>query len=334
MRRPQDRTGIFGEPELKRTVPPNPTPEAWDAESLFLKAQRYIEQMGEHDSKSWEHALWSSLSLELLARAALSNVSPALLADHSKGNWSSLFHSLGFVPTVTKFFPRSISTTEVFRRLNNIFPEFNQELESFCIRHIGKRNAELHSGEAAFDGMPESSWHPRFYKTCQVLLASMGLELEDFVGGEVAEVAKKLMAAAADDSAKAVRGDVAAHQKVWAAKEDDDRAALTESARVWATRQLGHRVECPACQSSALVVGEPISAPQMKLEDDEIIETQEYLPNHFECIACGLKILGLSRLNAIDLGDRYLKTYTYDAVEYYAQEDEFAGFEEDNNERF
>src|SRR5206468_9043221 len=110
------------------------TPEAWDAEALFLKAQRYAQRMSEEDSGSWEYALWSSLSLELLARAALSNVSPALLADTDK-HWSSLYHSLGFSPTEPKFSPKSISITDVLRRLSSIFPGFNQELESFCVLH-------------------------------------------------------------------------------------------------------------------------------------------------------------------------------------------------------
>jgi hypothetical protein len=67
--------------------------------------------------------------------------------------------------------------------------------------------------------------------------------------------------------------------------------------------------------------------------DREITETQDYLPNKFECIACGLKVNGLSRLTAIDLGERYKKTQIYDASEYYEPNDDYAGYEEDNNER-
>jgi hypothetical protein len=46
-----------------------------------------------------------------------------------------------------------------------------------------------------------------------------------------------------------------------------------------------------------------------------------------------LKVSGLSRLTAISLGDRYKNTLTYDAADYYAPQDEFHGYEEDNNER-
>ena len=316
---------------MKKTIKPAATPPSWDADALYLKAERYVQHMSALDSDDWEYALWSSLSLELLARAALANVSPALLAETDK-SWSSLYHALGFPPTEEKFAPKSIAISEVFKRLTAILPDFTKEHESFGILHTGRRNTELNSGEPAFDGIKGSVWQPRFYQTCEILLASMGMTLKDFVGKDEAEVAKKLIAAAADDSAKAVKGEVEAHRKVWLAKGEKERIALGAQAAVWATRQAGHRVDCPACASPALVVGEPVSAPIQRLNDGEITETQEYLPNQFECIACGLKIAGLSRLTVVGLGDRYKKTQVYDAAEYYAPEDDYAGYEADNNE--
>ena len=81
---------------MRKTITPGPTPPSWDPEALYLKAERYVQHMSALDSDDWEYALWSSLSLEFLARAALANVSPALLADTDK-SWSSLHHALGFL---------------------------------------------------------------------------------------------------------------------------------------------------------------------------------------------------------------------------------------------
>ncbi|RYG99244.1 MAG: hypothetical protein EON58_04610 [Alphaproteobacteria bacterium] len=317
---------------MKKTVVPKDTPANWDAEALFAKSVRYAEKMVEADSDTWEHAFWSALSLELLARAALSNISPALLAETDK-TWSSLFHALGFDPVEERFAPRSIAITEALRRLSSILPDFTKEHESFCVQHTGKRNAELHSGDTAFDGVPASSWNAKFYDASLALLRSMGLELEDYVGPDHAEYASKLIEAAADQSAKAVKGDVDAHKRVWLAKGEEERATLLSGAKAWALRQSGHRVDCPSCGSPALLNGEPIDSPKQKLEDGEITETQEYLPSQFECVACGLKISGLSKLAAIGIADRYKKTQRYDAAEYYAPEDDFSGYEDDNNER-
>jgi len=307
------------------------TPATCDPNALYLKAERYVQHMSALDSDDWEYALWSSLALEFLARAGLANVSPALLAETTKG-WSSLYHALGFTPYEEKFVPKSIAITEVFKRLSAILPAFAKEHESFGIQHAGRRNAELHSGEAAFDGIKGSTWQPRFYQMCEILLASMGMTLEDFVGKDEAKVARKMIAAAADDSAKAIRGEVEAHKKVWLTKTENERTTLSTQAAVWATRHDGHRVDCPACVSQALLLGEPVSEPIQRLNDGEIIETQEYLPNLFECVACGLKINGLSRLVVVGLSDRYKKKQVYDAAEYYAPDDEFAGYEGDNNE--
>lgn len=288
--------------------------------------------MDTYNSDEWEYALWSSLALEFLARAALTNISPALLADTDR-SWSSLYHALGFTPFEEKFSPKSIAITEVFKRLSAILPEFTKEHESFGVVHTGKRNAELHSGDLAFEGVKGSSWQPRFYQICNVLLTSMGGTLPEFLGEDEAKVAKKLIEAAADDSAKAVKGDVEAHSKVWKGKPEGERLTLQAQAEIWATRHNGHRVDCPSCSSTALVVGEPVAPPTQKLDDGEIIETQEYLPNQFECVACSLKINGLSRLAVVGLSDRYKKTQVYDAAEYYTPEDDWSRYEDDNNER-
>ena len=97
---------------MKKTVTPGAIPTTWDPDALYNKAERYVQHMSAHDSDEWEYALWSSLALEFLARAALANVSPALLADTDK-SWSSLYHSLGFTPTEEKYTPKSIGISEV-----------------------------------------------------------------------------------------------------------------------------------------------------------------------------------------------------------------------------
>ena len=96
---------------MKKTVEPNEIPAIWAAEALYLKAQRYTERMSSLDTEEWDYALWSGFSLEFLGRAALSNVSPALLAECDK-SWTNLYHALGFPVTTEKFSPKSITISE------------------------------------------------------------------------------------------------------------------------------------------------------------------------------------------------------------------------------
>lgn len=317
---------------MKQTVTPGPLAAAWAPQALYDKAERYIQQAQTLDKDEWDYALWTSLSLELLARAALANVHPALLAEPDKPG-SNIISALGFEPVEKRFAPKSITISDVFKRLTIVLPDFLTDHENFGIQHTGQRNAELHSGELAFEGVKGATWQPRFYATCKVLLTSMGCTLESFVGIEEAKVAEELISAAADESAKAVKGDVDAHDKVWKGKDKDERVTLQKQAEIWARRQSGHRVRCPACDSAALVSGRPVAAATRKLVEDMIVEKQEHLPTHFECIACGLKITTLAKMAVVGLADRYTKTQEYDAADYYASpEDEWWGYEDDNNE--
>jgi hypothetical protein len=310
--------------------------KSFDPEALLMKAQRYVEQMEDRASDEWQHALWSSFSLELLARAALAKVNPVLLADtknDSKKAWSNICCALGFSPLDAKYEPHSIGTTEVLNRLGDLLPEF-KELVKWCVGHTGRRNTELHSGQVPFDGVNASTWHPDFYRSCKVLLASLDLQLGDFLDAATAATAEEVIAAAADQKAKAVLGEIHAAKRGWKSKSKGEQKLAKATALVWANKHDGHRAECPACGSTALVVGDPVSAALRKLKEDEIFEVQEYLPNRFECIACGLRISGLSRLTAAGLSDRYKKTRVYDAAELYAPEDEYQGYEDDNNEPY
>jgi hypothetical protein len=307
----------------------------WNVDALVAKAQRYAEKMLVTPRDDWEFALWSSLTLEFLLRADLADYSPALLADTKDVN--NLLSAIGIQPKVKKFIPKSIGTKDVIDRLGAVYPEFISELSGFSHRHTTQRNAELHSGQAAFEGIKHSTWLPLYYQTCKVLVADLNRDLADIFGKEEAKTAEKLIAALADDAAKAVRATINAHQTVWDKKDKEERDKASAIATLWATKHAGHRVKCPACKSDAIVTGDSISVPQKTISGDIITEKQEYLPSKFECIACGMKIVGLSQLTAAGLGDVYVQTQSYDAGEYYApaeeeEEEEWHSFEPDNND--
>jgi hypothetical protein len=159
----------------------------------------------------------------------------------------------------------------------------------------------------------------------------MGEKLDLLVGKKEAVVAMKIIAAAKDDSAKAVAKNIGAHKTVWDAKAPAEQKKLLGQSALWAARRTGHRVKCPACDSDALVMGTPVSAPNQKLKQGMIVVTQSFLPSKFECIACGLKIVGLPQLHACGLANVYTTTSTYDPASFYAPSEEY-GYAEDNNE--
>lgn len=309
---------------------PQQLPHEWSKDALLSKAQRYAEEMLSHPRESWQFAFWSSLALELLARAALGNVSPALLAESK--DWNNLYFALGNTPTAPKFSARSIDITTVFSRLRSILPEFTPDMHDFGVLHMGRRNQEVHSGSTPFDSVQASTWLPAYYQSAGVLLESLGESLESFVGLDESKVAAALIDAANDASAKAVAKTIEAHKTVWAQKSAPEKKKLQLQATSWATKQAGHRVACPACSSDALVTGAPVAPPTQILNGDEITETQYFLPAHFECVACGLKIGQLSKLHAVGLAETFKSTTVYDAAEYYRENDPYEEYEPDFNE--
>src|SRR5215213_12010685 len=71
----RDPAGYLSTPIRLMTAP-------WDSEALWIKAKLFINYaLDDGETRSFdERALWASLSLELLAKAALSRASPLLIA--------------------------------------------------------------------------------------------------------------------------------------------------------------------------------------------------------------------------------------------------------------
>jgi len=309
-------------------------PSIIDHSAFLKKAKIYIEQMESHGQDEWQYSMLSSLVLEFIARGSLAFISPLLVVDPK--NWHNLFYALGHDPVVPKFTLSSIPMNEVLDRLGAIHTSvFNKELVAFSRDHSGRRNSELHTADLAFHGIDSASWISKYFKACQALLHTMNMTLENLFNSESCALAAKVIAAEDDETAKVIKKLVNANQTVWEAKTKEDRAVLSAQAEAWASSKAGHRVECPSCKSQSLLFGEPTGAPKTTIDDDWIIQKQQYLPTHFECIACSLKIHGLSKLNVCALGGVFSSTEEFDKSEYYESEGyQYVDYEPDYNEPF
>lgn len=310
---------------------------AWSSEALFDKALLFVEEMEKHTADDWQFGLWASLSLEMLARASLAHISPTLLANRK--DWRNIHHALGRAPSSIKFAPTSIVTAEVLAILNELIPDFTKELYDACVTHCVRRNAELHSGEESFAGIGTSSWLPHYYASCRVFLESMGRKLDDLF--KKSKEAAELAASLKDTAAKAVDKDIDECRTKWQAKSANDREAALAQATSWASRHAGHRTKCPACGSPALLYGSSHGSVTSDVREDEVIQKQTMLPSSFECIACSLRITGISKLSACGLGDAFTATSKFSVPEFfglYTEDDldsaraEGPGWEDDFNE--
>jgi hypothetical protein len=311
------------------------TRHEWSKEALFAKAQLYASAMAENSDSESLFGLWSAFTLEMLLRATVASTSPALVADSH--DWSNVLYALGGQPKRAKFVPKSASATEVISRAEELVPDFGREHANFCVGHFARRNSEVHSGNLAFENIGTSSWLPMFYSTCEVLASGCGEDLESLFGEEMAEQAAEDIAALRDDTAKSAKGAVQAHKLIWEQKTAVERAESFGQANAAALRHLGHRIPCPACRSTGLLHGKVAGVPKRTVVEDGIQERQVMKPEAFYCVACGLKITGYSKLLAVGLGDTFITTSRYDAMEYFEIDlDEHVRnmMEDDNNEYF
>lgn len=247
-----------------------PTQHAWSSEALFSKALLYVAEMERYTADDWQFGLWASLNLELIARACLSHISPTLLADGKE--WRNIHHALGHPPTSLKFKPTSADISKALSILHEIVPEFTKELSDSCGKLCSLRNAELHSGEEAFAGLGTSSWLPQYYASCRVLLESMGKNLGDLFDDP--KTAEDLITSLKDTAAKAVQQDIKAHKEIWEGKSSEEQAASLAQATSWASRHVGHRTKCPACDSPSLIHGSSHGPVTTDIGDDMVVQRQ------------------------------------------------------------
>jgi hypothetical protein len=310
----------------------NTTDNVWDEQVLWAKCKAYMDLALQQPRESWMFPFWATLSLDLLARTALSHHHPVLLASTNEPERDArhVFYAVNHMPKAKKYIPRSIDSTDVFKRCEELIDDFTSEQREVCNGMLGRRNEELHSGGAPFLDLNVQSWLPRFYECCNILLVFTGRSLDDLVGNSEAAAAIAMIQAVNDEAAKAVNGEIARHRAFWRAMSPDEQRAAASRAAIGAQRSFGHRVVCPSCGSAALVQGEEIRALANVIEEDEIVSRTVILATAMDCAGCGLTIKGHNRLHAAGMESTFTRTDRYDPVEFYGiQEPEY---EPDYNE--
>jgi hypothetical protein len=131
------------------------------------------------------------------------------------------------------------------------------------------------------------------------------------------KLATEMIVSMQDTAAKSVGKDIETHKRLWHGKGEKERETLVEQAAAWATRHAGHRTVCPACGSPALLRGSGQGSVSTEIGQDIVVQKQTMLPSAFECVACGLKIAGLSKLSACGLGDAFIATSTISPAEFF-----------------
>lgn len=295
-------------------------PPAISAEALLgksrLYASRALKAKASKDSEVYQ--IWSALALELLGKAQLAAIHPCLVVETDNPN--SLLEACG-VETDSKV--KTISAHVVFARLKHTVQKFGTPHAKACENISSRRNIELHSGMAAFAGMVDKDWEGHFWSTAQLILASMDLELEDWVGSD-----SKIPATLASDF-RTIRVE-AAKQRVENArttflkpgdkklsKKEIEELQKKSEAFDWNTQRQAFRyslldkywdVACPACGCRGFLGGDKIHEEVIDTDYESGYETVEqyFSPVEYFCPSCDLRLDGSDEMEAAELQDEHI----------------------------
>lgn len=292
----------------------------WSHDGLWAKAVIYAQRATDEDRDGPLFPLWATLALKFVARSCLAKVHPALLADPREGE--NLLHAFGFNAVGTR---RSVPALTVFRRCRQIVGEFTEDDFKKCMALIERRNAELHSGTAAFEGLKTGLWLSDYFRISEILLKAQGKSLVDLLGAEEAAGAGKMIVASQEKVIGDVKKAIAEARKNFEEleqiiKEEKRKAAAIQSKTLPSLD--AEMVDCPACGSKAVLRGERVAVKEPRLDDNDgtISRQMVILPTSLNCPACSLGLKGHASLHAAGLGGNYTVMENVDPAEYFGIE--------------
>lgn len=259
-----------------------------------------------------------SLSLELLAHAAIAHIHAALLADPKEPD--NIQYAFGIIP---KGVPKSIQAKALFARCSVFINGFTDKMAAHCLIMADRRNSELHSGAASFEGIDNSAWLPATYEVVDDLLKHIGRDFRDFLGDDHDRFAAEMLRDRRDSIKKEVAEKIAAARRLfdetaeWRVENTEKALAAVEN---WVKANvLRRKCKCPACSSIAAVTGESLSRSPVRIDEGTVTIRREVrvLPNALICPFCKLKLSGYQEMNEAGLGAVYTVEEEEDPIEYF-----------------
>lgn len=290
---------------------------SWNSDDLFSKARLYIDRAYRSIDEPSSFALWIILALELLARSAISNVHPILLANPNQVK--NLYYAIGREELCD--YPKSVPAKTIYERCETLFDDFTPLEKKYCNALRELRNTEIHSGESVLELIPIPNWQLRYYRVCQIFLNTLDLELEDFFPlDHMDSIVEILNTDEQDERTKVVT--LLAQAKRAAGTTELDIERYRESLNnLWPIdidRIVGrYDADCPVCNSSGEIGIKRISMSEIKLVDDIPLRTVTYIPIDFLCRSCNLWLDSYSRLVMAGLGDPIVTDIEIDLTELF-----------------
>lgn len=290
----------------------------WDSNLLYDKARLFAQRAHDEPLESSLFAFWMSVSLEILARAALAQIHPVLLADPREQD--NIHFAFGINP---KGLPKSIPAKALFARCSVFVDGFTDKMSGHCLIVADRRNTELHSGVAAFENLDNWKWLPATYEVMEILLKHLGRDFADFLADH-----EDVAVEALKDRREGIKNDVqtklTAARKLYSDMAAEERArvntAALEATAAWLKgNSLRRKISCPACEQDAVIGGETVGRSPVRIDEEENSISREVrvMPNKIHCAHCKLTLASFQELREAERGNIYTVAVTEDPIEFF-----------------
>lgn len=307
--------------KLSKTGKRLPPPISLSHDALLAKskllAKRSVE--AKHAGQETDCQLWAAGALELLAKAHLSGIHPSLIVEAE--NTNSLLEANG-ITTGTAV--RTIGAAMAYTRLKHTVPHFSTPVFEECKKLAERRNAELHSGDAACAAMPYESWEGDFWNAADLILKSMDIDLQEWLGADATAPTALLKAyrqAEANAAKQRVKHHASEFNKSEKGKLGKDKFSMlvTETQKRPIVFRDFHYLygdywyqKCPACKTFGTAAGdeawENLAEDQSQADYGYQIIERGYTPTEFYCPTCKLSLVGDIAVNAVGIDEPYIDT--------------------------
>lgn len=291
----------------------------FDAGALHAKAAVYIDRALEATRESTEFAFWCHMAVELLVRASVASRSPLLLVAGRGATAAGQASALAGQAAPSG--AQSAPISQVLQVAELVLPSFDKDVCAAALKLNHTRNAELHTGEAALEARPASSWYTDFARVCVAAAQALGVPLSELLGPEEAEIAESEIVDEDRAVAEAVRGLITAAQKLLQRLDLDERGRgrRRDAARADGAGAFAGRTPCPACKTVVARRGQTAQRHATRLDplSEELYEPTLVVPTGLRCGVCELQLDGRAAMRAAGVGDPFTVNTWVDPLDYH-----------------
>lgn len=279
----------------------------FDPVGFWIKSVLFINRaLGTRPTSEDERRIWASLALELLAKWALAETSPTLVADPLTGKGVQMYKALGLRAGDDNV---SVAASTAFTRCAELYKPFNANK---ALEYSAARNDYLHGAGLNLMKLPNHAWWSGYWALVQILLVANGKNMQQLVGPvRIREVDQSLALNKKMIEDQVTAAIEAAKQNLEQSRNNSFSAAQAYKWSRFRPRSLEYESTgtCPACGNIGTVSAELFDESEVHWPDPENyhevpIPVREVLftPDLFQCPVCHLVLWTYEEIKQADPG--------------------------------